>query len=411
MKRIALFPRALAMSAAALLLSVATQLVAGDWPQWRGPNRDDQAAGFEAPATWPKELTQKWKVPVGRGDATPALVGDRIYVFSRDDAGEITLCLDAATGKQVWRDSYDALPAAEPMGRHPGPRSSPAVLDGKVLTYGVRGTLSCLDAATGKVVWRKDDFKDNWPRFFTSSSPMVAEGRCIAQLGGEKKGGVVAYDLATGDTKWQWTDDGTAYASPVPATIAGTKMVVALTANKVVGLGLADGKLLWESAFAPPGRAYNAATPIVDGDTIVCAGSGRGTKAIKIEKTGDGFTVRELWSNPDNAVQFNTPVRVGGALYGLAQNGTLFCLNAQDGKTLWTSPLGGRDFGSIVAAGPVLMALTPQQELTVFAPDEKEFKKLAAYKVANSDTYAQPVVSDRRLFIRDQDSLTLWSLK
>lgn len=411
MKRTVLCRPGIVVPLGAILLSTITQLAAGDWPQWRGPNRDNKAAGFEAPQTWPKALTEKWKVPVGRGDSTPAVVGDKVYVFARDDAGELTLCLDAATGKEIWRDKYDALPASGPSARHPGPRSSPTVVDGKVLTYGVRGTLSCLDAATGKVVWRKDDFAGTWPRFFTSSSPLVADGLCIAQLGGENKGGIVAYDLATGDSKWQWTADGSAYSSPVLATIAGTKMVVALTANKVVGLGLADGKLLWESAFAPTGRAYNAATPIVEGDMVICAGSGRGTKAVKIEKAGDSFTAKDLWTNPDNAVQFNTPVLVGSELYGLAQTGTLFCLNAQDGKTLWTAPLGGRDFGSIVAAGPVLMALTPQQELTVFTPSEKEFKKVATYKVASSDTYAQPVVAGSRVFIRDQDSLTLWSLK
>lgn len=411
MKKTLLCRPELVVPLGAILVSACTQLAAGDWPQWRGPNRDGKAAGFEAPQTWPQELTQKWKVSVGRSDGTPAVVGDKVFLFTRDEAGEITLCLDAATGKELWRDKYDALPAAEPMGRHPGPRSSPTVVDGKVLTYGVRGVLSCLDAATGKVLWRKEAFDGAWPRFFSASSPLVADGLCIAQLGGENKGGIVAYDLASGNSKWEWTADGSAYSSPVLATIGGTKMVVALTANKVVGLGLADGKLLWESAFAPPGRAYNAATPIVDGDRVICAGAGRGTKALKIEKTGDGFTAKELWSNPDNAVQFNTPVLVGEALYGLAQNGTLFCLNAQDGKTLWTAPLGGRDFGSIVEAGPVLMALTPQQQLTVFAPNDKEFKKLATYKVASSDTYATPVPADAGLYIKDQDSLTRWSLK
>lgn len=399
------------VSLGVILASACAQLAAGDWPQWRGLHRDGKAAAFEAPPSWPSALTEKWKVSVGRSDGSPAVVGDKIYVFTRDEGGETTLCLDAASGKELWRDQYDALPAAEPMGRHPGPRSSPTVFDGKVLTYGVRGVLSCLDAATGKVLWRKDAFPGVWPRFFTSSSPLAADGLCIAQLGGENKGGIIAYDLTSGDPKWEWTADGSAYSSPVLATIGGTKMVVALTANKVIGLGLADGKLLWESAFAPSGRAYNAATPIVDGDRVICAGSGRGTKALRIEKTGDGFAAKELWSNPDNAVQFNSPVLVGETLYGLAQNGTLFCLNAQDGKTLWTAPLGGRDFGSIVEAGPVLMALTPQQQLTVFAPSDKEFKKLATYKVASSDTYATPVPAGDSLYVKDQDSLIRWNLK
>ena len=69
-----------------------------------------------------------------------------------------------------------------------------------------------------------------------------------------------------------------------------------------------------------------------------------------------GFAAKELWSNPDNAVQFNTPVLKGGQIYGLSQNGVIFCLDAKEGKTLWTANAGGRGFGSVVDAGPVLLA-------------------------------------------------------
>src|SRR5439155_20698618 len=144
--------------------------LAQDWPQWRGPNRDAKVNGLIAPKTWPRELTQKWKVTVGEGDATPSLIGDKLYAFARGDAKEVTLCLDAATGKELWRDEYDALGATGPASRHSGPRSSPTVADGKVVTLGVRGTLSCLDAATGRKLWRKDDFPGAWPRFFASAS-------------------------------------------------------------------------------------------------------------------------------------------------------------------------------------------------------------------------------------------------
>jgi len=382
-----------------------------DWPQWRGVKRDGKAAGFTAPKAWPQELTQKWKVTIGRGDASPALAGDKLYVFARDAAGEVTVCLNASDGKEIWRDHYDAPAASEPRGEHPGPRSSPTVANGKVVTYGVRGTLSCLDAAKGTVVWRKDEFPGVWPRFFTACSPLVADGLCIGQLGGENNGGIVALDLATGEPKWKWTSDGSAYSSPTLLTVGGTKMVVAMTAKSIVGLNLADGKLRWETPFVAPARAYNAATPIVDGQTVIFAGAGRGTKAVKIEKAGDEFTAKELWSNPDNAVQFNTPVLVSGRLFGLSQKGDLFCLNAQDGKTLWTTTLGGKDFGSIVDAGAVLMAMTSQGELTVFEPSDKEFKKLAGYKLSDKAMYAHPVLAGNRLFIKDQDSVALWTIE
>ena len=173
---------------------------------------------------------------------------------------------------------------------------------------------------------------------------------------------------------------------------------------------MADGKLLWEAPFPVQGRAYNAATPIVDGQTVIYAGSGRGTKAVKIEKTADGFAAKELWSNPDNAVQFDSPVLKGGQIYGLSQNGVLFCLDAQNGKTLWTTELGGRGFGSIVDAGSVLLALTPKGELTVFEPSDKEYKKLASYKVADTETYAYPVAAGKGVFVKEKDSLSLWTI-
>ena len=179
-------PRTAVWVGCVMLLSV-NGAVAQDWPQWRGPNREAKASGFQVPATWPKDLTEKWKVAVGGGDATPALVGDKLFVFTRQGADEVLRCLDAANGKEIWQDKYESQPATAPAGGpHAGPRSSPAVADGKVVTLGVRGLLSCYDAATGKKLWRKDEIQ-GWPRFFASSSPIVVDGLCIAAAGWGQK--------------------------------------------------------------------------------------------------------------------------------------------------------------------------------------------------------------------------------
>ena len=133
--------RRAAMAGCVILLGAASAF-AKDWPQWRGPNRDGKVKGFTAPQKWPTELTQKWKVTVGSGDATPALVGDKLYVFTRQGADEVTLCLNAANGKELWKDKYAAQAVTGAASRHPGPRSSPAVANGKVVTLGVGGVLS-----------------------------------------------------------------------------------------------------------------------------------------------------------------------------------------------------------------------------------------------------------------------------
>ena len=382
-----------------------------DWPQWRGPNRDGKAAGFVAPQTWPKALTEKWKVTVGQGDATPALVGDRIYVFARQGDDEVLLCLDAADGKEIWRDKYAAEPVTGAPASHPGPRSSPTVADGKVLTLGVGGVISCVDADKGKVLWRKDPMHGEVPRFFTAMSPIVVDDACVAQLGGDDQGTTFAFDLATGNVKWKWEGDGPAYGSPVLMTVDGTKQIVAQTAKSIVGFAAADGKLLWRIDTPKQGRVYNAVTPIVDGQTVIYTGQGSGTRAVKVEKRGDKFVTNEVWKNDKLGTSFSTPVLKDGLLFGMSPRGNMFCLRADSGQTAWTTEGGRQGFGTIVDAGPVVLALPANSEFIVFSPGDKKFEELARIKVSKSPTYAYPVVSGKRVFIKDKEALTMWTVE
>jgi outer membrane protein assembly factor BamB len=462
-----------------LATAMAIEARAQDWPQWRGPNRDAKAADFKAPKTWPKELKQQWKVEVGEGVATPALVGGKLFVFSRQDGNEVLRCLNAADGKELWQDKYESLGASGPASGFSGPRSSPAVADGKVVTLGVRGMISCLEAATGRKLWRKDEFKA-WPNFHPSSSPIIVDGLCIAQLGGRDNGALVAYDLTSGEERWKWTGGSPSYASPVLMTVGNTKLVLAQTEPKLVAVNAADGKLAWEGPAAPrgpggggppgggggagggggqgggPGRGggggrdYKAATPVVDGQIIISPG--REVKAFKLEKEGDGFVARDLWTNSEKPVVFNTPVLKNGLLYGLTGGNELFCLDATDGKMAWSAPAGkagegqpggggpggpgaqrpeggppgqggpggprgpggrggGRGYGSIIDAGAVLLALTPSSELIAFEPGDQAYKELARIKVADSQTHAHPVVSGNRIFIKDRNSVALWTIE
>ena len=404
--------RATVVIVACAMLLCAASSFADDWPQWRGANRDGKVTGFAAPQTWPKTLTEKWKATVGAGDATPALVGDKLFVFARQGGDEVVLCLDATNGKEVWKATCAAAGVGGPASGHAGPRSSPAAADGKVVTLGVQGVLSCFDAATGKLAWRKDPFPKAVPRFATASSPVIVDGMTVAQLGGPGNGGILAYGLGTGEEKWRWGGEGPDYGSPALVTVAGTKQIVTLTEKSIVGVGAADGKLLWKLPFPPQRRAYNAATPIVDGQTVIVSGSGRGTKALKIEKQGDGFTATELWSNPQVAVQFNTPVLKDGLLFGLTDRGSLFCINAKDGKTAWTDTARhGRGFAAMVDAGSVLMALPSTSELIVFKPDATAYAEVARIKVAATATYAHPVIAGNRIFVKDQGSLAMLAIE
>jgi outer membrane protein assembly factor BamB len=235
---------------------------------------------------------------------------------------------------------------------------------------------------------------------------------------------MVAYDIATGDQRWKWNGDSPAYASPVLLTANSTNLIIAETERQIVAVTAADGKLVWEAPFAVQPRSYNAATPIVDGQTLIYGGGERGTRAVKIEKDGDRFVAKELWNNKETSVQFNTPVLRDGFLFGLSQRNEFFCMNAWDGKTLWTAPAGqtasggggrlsggmGGGYGSIVNAGLVLVALTPSAQLIFFQPSHEAYPEVARYKVANTPTYAYPVVAGNRIFIKDLDSVALWTL-
>jgi outer membrane protein assembly factor BamB len=396
----------------------ASRVGAGDWPQWRGRNRDAKVTDFTAPQVWPKELAQKWKTQVGLGDASPALVGDKIYVFTRQGDDEVIACLDAKTGKEVWHDKYAAEKVTPPAASHPGPRSSPAVADGKVCTFGVGGVLSCLDAASGKIVWRKDSKAH--PRFFTSASPIVVDGKCIAFLGAQGKGEIVAYDLASGEEKWKWTGDGPAYGSPVLMTIDDSKQLVTLTENSLIGVGVGDGKQLWK---APYKSRYNSCTPIVDGKTVICSSQQAGTVAFKIEKEGDGFDANEAWKKSKAAGIYNTPVLKDGMLYGLSPSSTggaarmqqppnnFFCMNAQTGEELWTDQTLRGQCGAVLDAGSVLIALTSDSNLVAFKPSNKEYTELAKIKVADTETWAYPIVAGNRIYVKDRDSLIAWAIE
>jgi len=394
----------------ALLLSTGC-VFSQDWPQWRGPNRDGRVTGFIVPEQ-PPSLTKVWSVPVGFGDATPALVGERLYTFTRQGDEEVTTCLSVADGSKVWEERYAAAVVTGPAARHPGPRSSPAVAEGKVVTLGVAGVVSCLDAGTGALAWRKDPFPNVVPAFFTAMSPVIVDGMAIAHLGGQGNGALIAFDLASGEVKWQWTAEAAEYGSPVVATIAGTRQVVTMSEKSLIGVSVADGALLWQIPFEPVRRSYNAATPIVDGDVVIYAGSGRGTHAVRIEKQGDAFAPVEVWANADVAPQFATPVLQGGLLFGLSDGGNLYCLNAQTGATAWVdaNQVDRGGFGAILDLGEVIVALPSGGELIAFAPTADAYTEMARLKVADTATYAHPVIAGNRVFVKDEGSVTLFTL-
>jgi outer membrane protein assembly factor BamB len=394
-----------------IILISYSNLFSQDWPQFRGIDRDSKVSGFKAPKAWPAELKQVWKVNVGFGDATPVLSGKKIYLAVRQNADEVILCLDAETGKEIWRSPYPAPAVTGPAASHPGPRGTPSISEGKIVTFGVSAILSCLDAGTGKVLWRKENPENAVPQFFTGMSPLLTDGLCIAHLGTKDKGQVVAFDLASGKEKWKWEGDGPSYASPTVMIIDKQKYVIVQTEKNLMALSLSDGKIQWQVSTPVQQRFYNCTSPYVNGQIIYYTGQGTGTNAIEVIKEGNKFSTKELWSNPDIGAKWNTPVLKDGFLYGFTDQRRIYCIDASTGKTAWYDSTVNSDFATIVDCGSVLIGLPSTGNLLVLKPDPKAYTEIAKYKVAETPVYAFPVIAGSLIYVKDSESLMMYRLE
>jgi len=393
-----------------LVLLSSTDSFSQNWTQWRGSTRDSKVTGFKNPSEWPSELKQEWRVNAGFGDATPVLAGDKIYVNTRQDNDEVILCIDAASGKELWKNQYPCEAVTGPSGSHPGPRSTPAISGGKVVTFGATAILSCFDAGTGKLLWRRENPTKAVPLFYTGMSPLIFENLCIAHVGTKDNGEVIALDLSTGEEIWKWAGDGPAYASPSVMTVEGQKHLVVQSEKNLMALDLKNGKILWQIATPVQQRFYNCVSPYIDGEIIYYTGQGTGIKAIKVEKAGNKFATKELWSNAEVGAKWNTPVLKDGFLYGFTDQKRIYCLNATTGQTAWIDDVVNSDFSTIVDCGSVLIGLASTANLIVIKPDPEVYKEAVRYKVSETSIYAFPVISGNNIYIKDAESITLFSI-
>ncbi len=389
---------------------------AADWPQWRGPARDGKAIRFKAPTRWPEQLTQRWRIPVGEGHASPLQVGDAVYVFTREGNSEIARMLDASTGKERWRASYAApyeMNAAA-QGHGKGPKSTPTLSGGRLFTFGISGIVSAFDAKSGKRIWQREfsrDHKTTSPLYGAAASPLVADGLAIVHVGGHDDGALTAFDAATGRTRWRWTGDGPAYSSPILVTRDGVKQVVTQTQRFCVGVGLADGKLLWRLPYTTP-YDQNSVTPVAAGNLLIFGGTQRPTIGVRLTRKGAAWHAEKSWETRDQTLYMSTPVFADGRLYGMSErrSGQLFTVEPATGKTLWAGDGRLGDNTSLTDIGSHVLALTVGGDLRVLHKDGVKLVEERRYEVASSATWASPAVVGRSILVKDSSHLTLWEL-
>ena len=390
----------------------AAQKPAPGYTQWRGHNRDGSAASFVEPKTWPETLTKRWSAEVGTGYATPLIVGDRLYVFSRRGDNEVMSAFDAATGTMIWETPYPvAFTMNKGAARHgQGPKSTPAFADGKLFSIGMTGVITAYDAKAGKELWRKPG-SELLPMFTTHAfSPVVDGGLVIFHPGGHDTGAITALDVNTGAAKWSWDGDAPGYGSPIVVDLGGTRQLIALTKAKLVGLDVRTGALLWERPFVSS-NFTNSATPILAGQTVIVSNGGPVT-AVTVTRRDGKWTTEDAWTNADQPYRLSNPVVVGDALFGLStrNSGQYFAVDVKTGKSLWTSEPRQAAQAAVVKAGPIVFSLEDDGELVVGRVGTAAFEPLRRYKVADSETWTQPTISGNRLFVKDVSTLTLWTI-
>lgn len=399
-----------------ILYQLGAPAVAQDWPQWRGPNRDGAVSSLAVPKVWPSRLVKRWQIPVGLGYSSPLLVSGRIILLSRKGDDEVVSCIDFKTGNQLWRDAYPAPYAMNPAAtRHgKGPKSTPVYQAGRLCTLGISGILSCFDAESGRLRWRVEQGKkypNTSPLYGTSTSPIIDRGLLITHLGGNDSGGLTAFNLEDGKIAWSWNGDGPGYASPIIAEFGGVRQVVTQSQENLIGVAVGDGKLLWSVPFTTP-YVQNIITPVVYGQILIFSGLEKGVTAIKVERSAGKWSVERLWENSEVSFYMSTPVLNGNLLFGMSHRnkGRFVALNAETGKTLWTTAGREGDNAAILTSGDKLFLLTSDAEFFVAQAGSSGFEPLHRYTVAQSPTWAHPVLAGgKHILVKDAETLTLWS--
>jgi outer membrane protein assembly factor BamB len=389
--------------------ATAAQSSPQDYPQWRGQNRDGSASAFAEPTSWPETLTRRWKVDVGEGYATPLVVADTVYVFTRRYASEVMTALEAETGKELWHTSYPApyAPATPAAAHGVGPKATPLFYRGRLYTLGITGIVSAFDSSTGKLAWQTPAAAEH-PSYGTAVSPVGDQNLIIVHPGNH--GPLTAFDANSGAIKWTGTDRG-AYASPIIVELSGIRQVVTMTQESVLGVSLSDGARLWEYPWRSRSTP-SAITPILYDETLIVSSQAMGVTALKPTRRADRWVVDVVWETRDVSLFLSNPVVVGDTLFGLSERarGQFFALDAKSGKVLWLGQPRQASNTAVVKAGNLLLLLNDDAELIVARSSRKGFEPLKRYTVADSATWAQPAVSGNRIFVKDVTSLSLWTL-
>ena len=451
----------LQLVAVALLLA---NVQAADWPRFLGPNGNNTSSETNLLDRWSTNGPPiVWEKSVGTGYSAPSVSGGLVVLHHRLGDEEIVEAMDAATGRTKWERKYPSR-FRDPFGYNNGPRGSPVLTSNRCYTFGAEGKLLCLDIANGNVIWQRDTAK-NWsvPEAFfgVGSTPLLEDGRLIVMVGGQPDAGVVALDPATGKTLWEsvgrktwngvtpigwrttkpyeWTGNEmlVSYSSPTAATIHGQRHLLCLTRQGLVSLNPTNGELNFKRWFqCPVNESVNAMTPVVLDDCVFISAAYHRVGSVVLRVRPDGKSFEEVWRSPKNPFErgaaggyespvmelhWNTPVLLDGSLYGFSgrnePDASFRCVELKTGNLLWSrdenwqahsaKQPGVYGRGSAILADGKLIVLGEGGRLGMFRPNPKQPEEICAWQVPSLKypTWAGPVLSERKLFLRSEDRL------
>jgi outer membrane protein assembly factor BamB len=419
------------------ILNVAAFARGDDWPQWRGPNRDAISKETGLLKTWPKEgpaLAWTYR-DAGTGFTAPAVVGGNVYTMGARADLELVIALDSA-GRELWTAKIGPVFDFKSNVWNRGPDATPTV-DGDLLyALGSQGELVCVETKTGKEVWRKNCPKDlggevnnvfggpdtakmGWGYTW---SPFVDGDKLICIPGGPE-GLFAALDKKTGSVLWRSKDvkDAATYASPIPADFGGVRQYLALVQSGLVGVSAKDGSVLWEHRRENDYPDVVCPTPIVQGDFVYSSvGNGGGCDLLKIEKNGSKFKATPIYSKKEIGSRQGGVILINGSVYGPHEDRAWMCQDFATGAIKWESNRRAIGIGPLVYAdGRLYLVSEGKGEVVMIEASPSAYKQLAKFELPEQSklrrprgkVWTHPVISDGKLYLRDQELIFCYQIK
>ncbi|NQU25241.1 MAG: PQQ-binding-like beta-propeller repeat protein [Candidatus Nealsonbacteria bacterium] len=419
---------------ALLAFSPATSL-ADDWPQWRGPNRDgvwSESGIVEKFAE--SRIERRWRTPISSGYSGPTVAAGRVYVTDRvtePQQIERVHCFDSRNGRPIWSHEYPCRYVK--VGYTAGPRASVTLAGGRAFALGTMGHLHCLDAADGRVLWKKTpgvDYDVRLPIWGIAAAPLVEGKLVIVQVGARDGGCLIALDVATGKEQWRALDDPASYSAGIIIPQAGRRVLVCWTGANVVGLDPATGETHWKYPFEPAKMVINVPSPVFDGRRLFLSAFYDGSLMLQVDP--DELRVEKMWRRHGADEQktdalhamISTPYLQGDHVYGVDSYGQLRCLRADNGDRVWEDLTATNNirWGNIhiVRNGQRIWMFNERGELIISELSPKGFHEISRTKLLDPTTkqlprregvcWSHPAYADKHVFARNDRELVCASL-